>query len=400
MLGAKVLLGIRSLLTWIKLGNDIDGEVVGDAFGSSVAMNSIGDRVAIGAPFNDGNGDGSGSVRIYSWDGTNWTKLGNDIDGEAAVDGSGRSVAMNSVGDRVAIAAPNNDGNGDLSGSVRIYSWNGTNWTKLGNDIDGETAGDASNVVAMNSVGDRVAIGAPNNDGNGTNSGSVRIYSWDGTNWTKLGNDIDGEAAGDQFAIVAMNSVGDRVAIGSTNNDDNGDLSGSVRIYSWNGTNWTKLGNDIDGEAAGDRSGIVAMNSVGDRVAIGAPFNDGNGTYSGSVRIYSWNGTNWTKLGNDIDGEAAGDQSGFSVSMNSVGDRVAIGLTNNDDNGTNSGSVRIYSWDGTNWTKLGNDIDGEAAGDLFGRSVAMNSVGDRVAIGAPYNDGNGDLSGSVRIYKI
>jgi hypothetical protein len=29
----------------------------------------------------------------------------------------------------------------------------------------------------MNDVGDRVAIGAPLNDGNGVNSGSVRIYS-------------------------------------------------------------------------------------------------------------------------------------------------------------------------------------------------------------------------------
>ena len=32
--------------------------------------------------------------------------------------------------------------------------------------------------------------------------------------------------------------------------------SGHVRIYEWNGTNWGQLGNDIDGEAGGDQSGI------------------------------------------------------------------------------------------------------------------------------------------------
>ena len=33
-------------------------------------------------------------------------------------------------------------------------------------------------------------------------------------------------------------------------------------------------------------------------------------------------------------------------------------------------------------TQLGSDIDGEAAGDYFGSSVSMNSAGDRLAIGA------------------
>ena len=41
-----------------------------------------------------------------------WTKLGEDIDGEAALDSSGYSVSVNSAGDRVAIGAYQNDGSG------------------------------------------------------------------------------------------------------------------------------------------------------------------------------------------------------------------------------------------------------------------------------------------------
>ena len=48
-------------------------------------------------------------------------------------------------------------------------------------------------------------------------------------------------------------------------------------------------------------------------------------------------------------------------------------------------------------TQLGSDIDGEAANDFFGNSVSMNSAGDRVAIGAPYNDGSGSYAGQVRV---
>ena len=48
--------------------------------------------------------------------------------------------------------------------------------------------------------------------------------------------------------------------------------------------------------------------------------------------------------------------------------------------------------------QLGIDLDGEAVGDDSGESVSMNALGDRVAIGAPYNDDNGGSSGHVRIY--
>ena len=86
--------------------------------------------------------------------------------------------------------------------------------------------------------------------------------------------------------------------------------------------------------------------------------------------------------GADIDGEAAGDQSGYSVSMSSDGTRVAIGATYNDGSGSNAGHVRVYAESGGTWAQVGADIDGEAAGDQSGRSVSMSSDGTRVAIGA------------------
>ena len=60
-------------------------------------------------------------------------------------------------------------------------------------------------------------------------------------------------------------------------------------------------------------------------MAIGAWVNDGNGSNAGHTRLYEWDGVSWVQLGADIDGEAASDQSGYSVSLSADGSRVAIG---------------------------------------------------------------------------
>ena len=163
----------------------------------------------------------------------------------------------------------------------------------------------------------------------------------------------------------------------------------------------SQLGADIDGEAAADAFGsAVALSSDGSRVAIGAYLNDGIGDKAGQVRIYDYNGSSWTQVGLDIDGEAAGDASGWSVALSSDGSRVAIGARANDGNGTDAGHVRIYDYNGSSWTQVGVDIDGEAAEDRFGFSVALSRDGSRVANGAVWNDGNGSNAGHVRIFSI
>ena len=162
-----------------------------------------------------------------------------------------------------------------------------------------------------------------------------------------------------------------------------------------------QLGRDIDGEASDDQSGYsVSIDSSGNRVAIGATDSDGNGSNSGHVRVYEYSSGSWTQMGSDIDGEASADYSGQSVSVNSSGDRVAIGVKYNDGNGNNSGHVRVYEYSSGSWTRLKMDIDGEASYDHSGQSVSINSSGDRVAIGAPDNDGNGGRSGHVRVFDF
>ena len=320
------------------------------------------------------------------------TQIGADIDGEA-VDFSGTSVSMPNSS-TVAIGSPNN---GIDSGKVRVYEWDGTNWIQKGLDIEGEAVGDGSGGSVSMPDPNTVAIGARFNDGDGNNAGHVRIYEWNGTAWVQKGIDLDGEAAEDQSGTVSMPNA-TTVAIGAPYNDGNGNNAGHVRIFEWSGAAWTQKGTDIDGEAAEDQSSYSVSMPDANIIAIGAIQNDGNVSNAGHVRVYEWDGTSWTQKGADIHaGDDIGDNSGYSVSMPDA-NIIAIGAPSNY-SGINPGYVRIYSWDGSSWEQTGLDINGEDIGDNSGYSVSMPDAS-TIAIGARYNDGNGAYAGQVRVYTL
>jgi len=260
------LYGEGTASSWKQLGQDINGQRPGDNSGFSVSLSADGKKVAIGAYGNDGNGQGSGHVRVYHMEeddkGASWKQLGQDIVGEAAGDQSGYSVSLSADGKVLAIGAIYNDGNGNSSGHVRVYHIDveGTapSWKQLGQDINGKAAGDQSGrSVSLSADGKTLAIGAPSNSNdNGTWSGHVRVYYIDGEgtapSWKQLGQDIDGELGFDYSgSSVSLSADGRTVAIGSPNNDNSGSQSGYVRVF------------DIDITDAGNGVSDTGGNEVG-----------------------------------------------------------------------------------------------------------------------------------------
>lgn len=388
-----------------QLGVDIAGTAGSDFSGWSVDINKDGNIIAIGAPFdNNANGADAGHVRIYQYIGNTWVQLGSEIIGEAPSDQFGYSVSLNSLGNKVAVGAPFNDVGGLSSGRAYLYEYDGSAWN-LTHTIDGANVDDRLGVkVALNGAGNVIAAGAHKADGaNGTDSGQVIIHTYDvdGPGFWQI-RTIDGEAASDNFGdSISLNDVGDVIAVGSYKNDGAGTNAGHVRVYTWDGVSWSQRGVDIDG-ITNDQSGYsVDLNAAGDIVAIGGITADGvNANDSGDTRIYQWNGASWNQLGSDIDGEAQTDYSGYSVSLNSAGNTVAVGAIYNDGNGTSSGHVRIYQYKDSDWVQVGDDIDGSSAGEQSGWSVSLNGLGNTLVVGAPYNDDGGTNSGEVKVYRF
>ncbi len=383
-----------------QVGSDIDGEAATDRFGSSISISANGTKLAVGAPLNDGNGSSSGHARVFEFSAGSWSQLGSDIDGEASGDRFGHTIAIDSDGNRVAIGGPLNDGNGSNSGHVKVFEYSGGTWSQLGSDIDGETSNDQSGYwqgLSINAAGTRVAVGAWQNDGGGSDAGHVRIYEYSGSSWSQLGSDIDGGGNNYNFGYsVSLDSDGSHVIIGGPNKGD----KGQVEIYQYSGGSWSQVGSDIDNNTFYDGFGSsVDIDSDGDRIVVGAPQNNGYYTDPGYVRVFEYSGGSWTQLGSDIDGENGDDFFGSAVSINSDGDKIVVGAQNNDGTASNAGHVRVFAWNGSSWNKANSDIDGESGSDNFGYSVSMNSTGNIIASGAYGNDGTASNAGHVQVYS-
>ena len=165
--------------------------------------------------------------------------------------------------------------------------------------------------------------------------------------------------------------------------------SGQILTAVESGDNEVKI-TASDG-ASGDLFGVSV--SVGnDKIVVGASGDDDNGSSSGSAYIFDLDGTGQTKI-TASDG-AASDRFGSSVAVGSG--RIVVGAYGDDDNGSSSGSAYIFDLNGNQLAKI-TASDG-AASDNFGYSVAVGS--NKIVIGA-YGDGdNGSNSGSVYVYDL
>ena len=427
----KILRSLQRLDGWVQIGEDIDGEAQDDQSGWSVSLSYDGLTVAVGATHNDDGGAQSGHTRVWrrpSPSSDEWIHMGEDIDGEEPGNLSGMSISLSGDGLSLAIGtSEDSNAGGRYAGVTRIFVWDsGTgNWAQRGQKLEGESENEYSgHSVSISSTGHRVAIGSPLNSDNGiTYGGQVRIYEWnleENDQWDQLGSpgDIKGDTDHDQSGFdVELSDDGTTVVTGAYKNSPSSELveAGSVQVYKFNDVSkqWVQLGGDIDGEAPGDMSGkSVSINSNGTLVAVGAWYNDDGGSDSGHVRVFSYSvdASAWTQLGQDLDGEAEGDNFSKDVQISPDGLTVVVGARFNDGGGTDAGHVRVFRFDpslnstGYNegmWVQMGEDIDGEAAGDQFGRSVSVSADGNIVAVGAFRNDNGGRVdAGKVRIYEF
>merc|ERR1712194_834771 len=106
----------------------------------------------------------------------------------------------------------------------------------------------------------------------------------------------------------------------------------------------------------------------------------GNSNRAGRTRVFELKSisSSWIQVGDDIDGEAAYDESGSSVSLSADGTRVAVGAPYGNSN--RAGRTQIYQWSNTEWTQLGGDIDSD--NNLSVSSVSLSADGTWVAVGA------------------
>jgi hypothetical protein len=391
------------------LSSDLEAN---DRFGYAVAMNSDGTKFIVGAFVKDddvGNIADAGAAYIYTYNGSSWDEqklMSPDIEASARF---GWSVSMNSDGTKVIVGASFNDEGATSTGAAYIFTYSGGSWdagTKIV-ALDKEQEDYFGYSVAMSGDGNKVIVGAYledddlNDQNSRSNAGSAYIYTYDGSNWDTGTKIIASDRAVDDIfgRSVAINSNGTKVIVGAEGGE-------AAYIFTYNGSSWVQQQILVASDgAAGDKFGwSVGMNSNGTKVIVGAYLEDpGNLSDAGAAYIYTYDGSNWdtgTKI--VAPDKEAGDVFGISVAMNSDGTKVIVGAYLEHAGGiTDAGAAYIFAYDGSNWdTGLKITAPDKEASDQFssGTGVAMSGDGARVVVGANLDDVFSANSGAVYVY--
>ena len=333
----------------------------GDEFGWDVAMSST--TIAVSAPKS-----GNGKVYLFSADSWEYTSLFVSSDGSGS-DEFGSALA---VQDDVLIV-------GAVKGNkAYIISISGA-FASIALS-EGNIDDEFGSSVAID--GDAVVIGAPGNDEFGDNSGAAYLFSVAGT-W--IGMILPPSFVSNINFGASVDVDGPHIAVGAPLMDG----KGAVFIYESSAGTYLGVKIQDSNGMSGDMFGLT-MAMRGNTIVIGAPLDDSQGTDAGAVYICSADGINMRK---DFAEDASSGAmfGGGTVAISS--DKIVMSAINGGID--NTGSVYVY-----NSTRVFTETvvaDDSENGDEFGRSVT--AWGEVFVVGVPYDDDNGDRSGSAYVFR-
>ncbi|GAL69447.1 T9SS type A sorting domain-containing protein [Jejuia pallidilutea] len=331
---------------WIQKGSTIFGKDRFSDFGGRISLSSDGNILVIGAIRGEVNGLRTGLVRIYEFKNNNWIQLGQDINGEMHEDFFGRSVDLSSNGNVLAIGSGKHHSSSDAEGTgyVKVYSYDGSNWNLIGSDFKDESSNVVfGNQISLSSDGSVLAIGIINIEDQIFYNTDVLIYKYNGTNWNQLGNtNIQERIPELRFYDLDLSSDGTTLVIGltyyGTRNGDIGSTKGHAKIYKYSNGEWNQLGSIIDGDDISAKS--VSLSSDASIIAIGDPYKK----VTGQTMVYSFQNSiqDWNIKGSKLFGDSF-DNFGECVALSSDGSTLVVGAPGLYTTSRNRGLVKVYN---------------------------------------------------------
>ncbi|WP_144043608.1 two-partner secretion domain-containing protein [Rhodopirellula baltica] len=376
---------------------------------------------------------------------SNNTQLGGDL--------FGTSVALDEDGNRLAVGA-----NGFTNSFVYLFEINPTNLAaapnlaqRLGSDtlttLGGLDAAGFGESVALNASGSILAVGAPELN---NRAGGVYLFNLISQNFGQpaqfrqlVENGPGGPVSVGQAEFgsgVALNAVGDLLGVGAENL---GFLSGGVFGFQLNPSDLSVAPNLLvqvsDGIQIGDTTieiGLesygadIAVDAAGTRVVVGAPGFDGDNRVaqdSGAVSLFDleFTGTSFRyegrRLSTDAISNTMPDVQGLGLAVELGSNKTQLAVSSlGPEFGDEFGQVHFFLLDEDNLnavptlvTTLRNGVGIDTPvgletlqlddQDMFGSSISIADNGNLLAIGAAGDDGVGNMdmnSGAIYLFEV
>jgi hypothetical protein len=298
--------------------------------------------------------------------------------------------------------------------------------------------------VALSDDGTTLAVGAPHEGSAATgingnqrdnslfDAGAVYVYTRKGEQWVQqayvkaanprssaeFGHAVALSADGNTLVVSAFWEPSNAQGIDGDQKDESIPQAGAVYVFTRRGTTWTQqayIKASNTGEAGtadafgdGDQFGFsMALSGDGNTLAVGALTEDSAATgingnqadnsaqSAGAVYVFTRAGTTWSQQAYVKSAQIdAGDMFGYSVSLTTDGNILAVGAFDEDgsartingtvDNRANgSGAAYVFTRAGTTWSQQAyiKPSNGEAQ-DSFGVAVALNDDGTTLLVGS------------------
>jgi len=279
----------------------IHGDDADDQLGFSLSLSADGKTLAVGAPRVEAAGPGY--VKVYSWDdaSSNFVQRKDGrINGDDEYDYFGRAVKLSGDGTIMAVGAPRNDANGEGSGQVKVYVLDDATLSyKELQALYGKSKGYAFGFnLSVSSDGKFLAVAAP---GNEENSGLVTVYEWDkdaSSNTYRELQTMCSNVNADEFGSLdpreigryslSFSADGTTLAVGSAWSNGNSGDSGQVNVFVLNGASseYERIGDTFYGEGIDLLGYSVSLSEGGKILAIGATQRFDNDK-SGTVKVFA-----------------------------------------------------------------------------------------------------------------
>ncbi|MBK8170391.1 MAG: integrin [Sandaracinaceae bacterium] len=352
--------------------------------------------------------------------------------------------AYNERSNATGIDGNQSDNSLAYAGAVYIFTRAGSVWSQEAY-IKASNTGTYANFgqsVSLSSDGNTLAVGANGERSNATgingnqadasaaNAGATYVFTRAGSAWTQEAYiKASNTGGGDGFGrFVALSSDGNTLAVGASseassatgidgNQADNAAASaGAAYVLTRAGSTWTQQayikasntgGGDIFGNAlalSSDGNTLAVASGWEDSNAIGIDGNqsDNSAPTAGAVYVFAREGSVWTQQAYaKASNTDASDWFGASLALSSDGNTLAVGASGEASNATgiggnqtdnsaaNAGAVYVFTRAGSVWVQHDYiKASNSGANDDFGRSVALSSDGNTLAVGADGESSN------------
>jgi hypothetical protein len=273
----------------------------------------------------------------------------------------------------------------------------------------------AADAADNNSFGMAVAVdgayalvGAPGEDGNGTNSGAAYLFlqsqgGLDG--WGQVMKFVASDAGDEDLFGISVAISGDYAVVGAVAEDGAGTSRGAAYVFYRNqggADSWGQVKRLRASDAADDDGFGFAVALDGDTLIVGADGEDGSGTDEGAAYVFykdQGGADNWGQVVKLTAGDPDDvNQFGYSVAVS--GDAVLVGSPGDNGAGSDRGAAYVFSRDlggADGWGQVKKLTASDTADDVWlGNSVALD--GSLAVVGAAWDDGGGTNRGAAYLF--